>query len=85
MKEFKPTYLCIKEHSITGLKYLCKTTETDQYLVEEYRGSGKYWKRHLIEHGKEYVKTPWFCLFTEKDELVKFCFDVLRAVEYSQC
>lgn len=38
----KPTYLYIKEHDITGLKYLGKTI-ADPY---SYLGSGKYWKDH---------------------------------------
>lgn len=36
-----------------------------------YKGSGRYWNRHLLKHGKD-VETIWYCLFTEKDELVKF-------------
>ncbi len=72
MKEFKPTFLYIKRHKITGLLYFGKTTGTEKYLLERYNGSGTYWKDHLKIHGKEHVETPWYCLFTEKDELVKF-------------
>lgn len=50
-----PTYLYIKQHSITGLKYFGKTTR-DPYT---YNGSGKYWKRHLKKYGKEHVVTLW--------------------------
>ena len=67
---FKPTYLYIKQHKITGLLYLGITTGNEQYLLERYNGSGEYWKRHIKKHGKQ-IDTIWYCLFTEKDELVK--------------
>lgn len=64
------TYLMIKEHSITGLKYLCKTSKYDPY---KYLGSGKYWKRHIKDHGKEHVKTIWVSdAFTDKGRLIEF-------------
>lgn len=44
------TYLYIKTHTITGLKYLGKTTQ-DPF---KYNGSGKYWKLHLNKHGNEH-------------------------------
>lgn len=72
MEEFMPTYLYIKRHTITGLCYLGKTTGTEQYLLEDYNGGGDYWGNHIKKHGKEFVETPWYCLFTEKEELVKF-------------
>lgn len=68
MTLFQPTYLCIKQHVQSGLLYLCKTAKKDP---TKYLGSGTYWKRHLREHGKQ-VETLWYCLFTEKDELIKF-------------
>lgn len=40
-------YLYVKTHRKTGLKYLGKT-EQDPY---KYKGSGKYWRRHIKEHG----------------------------------
>lgn len=51
-----PTYLCIKQHSITGLKYFCKTSKKDPI---KYLGSGVYWKKHIKKHGKEHVITLW--------------------------
>ena len=51
----QPTYLYIKQHSITGLKYFGKTSG-DPY---KYNGSGKHWKTHIKKHGKEHVKTLW--------------------------
>ena len=43
-----PTYLYVKQHSITGMKYFGKTTRNPI----KYIGSGKYWKRHISKHGK---------------------------------
>lgn len=47
----KPTYLMIKIHSVTRLKYFCKTTRNP----EKYKGSGTYWRRHIEKHGKEFI------------------------------
>jgi hypothetical protein len=55
-QEIPKTYLYIKQHSITGLKYLGKTTNADPYA---YNGSGKYWIPHIKKHGKEYIQTTW--------------------------
>ena len=64
-----PTILYIKEHEATGLRYFGKTTKED---VLSYNGSGVYWKRHLMSHGKN-VKTIWVSEpFTDKEELVEF-------------
>lgn len=46
-KQFKPTYLYIKTHNITGLKYLGKTTR-DPFM---YQGSGLHWTNHINVHG----------------------------------
>ena len=51
----KPTYLYIKQHSITGLKYFGKTTK-DPYT---YKGSGVYWNDHIKKNGKEHIVTLW--------------------------
>lgn len=45
-------YLYLKEHEITGLKYLGQT-KRDPF---KYKGSGVYWKQHLKKHGNK-VKT----------------------------
>jgi len=66
-KNFKPTYLMIKEHEITGLQYLCKTISKDPI---KYSGSGTHWKRHIKIYGKTYIKTIWCELYTDIDELV---------------
>ena len=65
----KPTYLYIKEHNVTGLKYFGKTTK-DPY---KYNGSGKHWVRHIKKHGKEHVNTVWISEpFTDESRLVEF-------------
>jgi hypothetical protein len=73
---FKPTYLYIKQHTITGLKYFGKTTKTDPYT---YTGSGKYWMKHIKKHGKEHIETVWVALFHDMKECneyaVKFSTD----------
>ena len=51
-----PTYLYIKQHSKTGLKYFGKTIKKDPI---KYLGSGKRWKRHINKHGKQFVETIW--------------------------
>lgn len=51
-----PTYLYIKQHSITKKKYFGKTTKKDPY---KYNGSGPYWIRHYKKHGKQFVETLW--------------------------
>ena len=50
-----PTYLYIKQHSVTKKKYYGKTTQ-DPY---KYKGSGEYWKSHINKHGKEHIVTLW--------------------------
>ena len=66
--DFKPTWLYIKQHNVTGLKYFGKTTKKDPI---KYLGSGIYWRRHLNEHG-ENISTIWSQLFTDEDSLVRF-------------
>lgn len=66
---FKPTYLYIKQHSITGLLYFGKTTLKDPI---KYKGSGTYWINHIKKYGTEHVKTLWIQLFDEKDSCVNY-------------
>ena len=47
-----PIYLYVKTHNKTGLKYLGKTIKKDPH---KYTGSGKYWLRHLAQHGYDYT------------------------------
>ena len=79
----KPTYLYVKEHDKTGLLYFGKTTKKDPF---KYKGSGRYWKRHLNVHGREYVTTKWISeTFTSKQEIVEFAeffsefFDIVKS------
>ena len=65
---FKPTWLYIKQHNITGLKYFGKTTAKDP---TKYKGSGVQWTNHLIEHGN-HVTTVWAQLFNDVTSLVEY-------------
>ena len=65
---YVPTYLYIKQHSVTGLKYFGKTTQDPI----KYLGSGKYWKPHIKKHSKEYVVTLWYMLFDNPELLSEF-------------
>lgn len=69
MINFKPTYLYIKQHPVTGLKYFGKTCLEN---VFKYNGSGIYWKRHLKVHGNSNIKTIWHKLFINKDDCEEF-------------
>lgn len=58
-------YLYVKSHNKTGLKYLGQTRSKDPH---KYKGSGKYWSRHVKKHG--YDVTTQILLVTEsRDEL----------------
>lgn len=70
MKTFKPTYLYIKTHNVTGLKYFGKTTSNRK----RYRGSGHYWVRHIKKHGYD-VTTEILGYFTDQDECMNFAID----------
>src|ERR1035437_2618610 len=61
---FKPTYLYIKQHKITGLKYFGKTIKDPL----KYCGSGTKWKYHINYYGREHVETVWFQKFEDIDE-----------------
>lgn len=61
------TYLYIKEHETTGLRYFGKTI-ADPY---KYPGSGLYWKYHLNQHGKN-VKTLWAEKFDDAELCQEF-------------
>lgn len=63
-----PTYLYIKQHSVTDLLYFGKT----QREPNNYNGSGSYWKKHIKKHGKQYIETLWYCLFLDENSIVDF-------------
>lgn len=83
---FKPTWVMVKMHMITGLKYLCKTNCKDPL---KYVGSGTYWRAHLKKYGADKVTTVWHHQFTDKDCMVKFAmgfskiFDIVKSVEWA--
>lgn len=60
---FPPTFLYIKKHNKTGLKYFGRTTSNDPVA---YQGSGNYWRRHLKKHGND-VSTLWYQLYNDKE------------------
>lgn len=60
---FPPTYLYIKKHNKTGLKYFGRTTSNDPL---SYSGSGTYWRRHIKQHGSD-VTTLWYHLYQDKE------------------
>jgi hypothetical protein len=62
--EFKPTFLYVKTHLDTGLKYFGKTTLSDPH---KYKGSGKKWLNHLRKHGYN-VYTKIVGYYTDKEE-----------------
>ena len=65
MNLFKPTWLMIKQHNVTGLKYFCKTINKDPI---KYKGSGTVWRRHLKLHGYD-ITTTWCQLYTSKEQI----------------
>lgn len=64
---FKPTFLYVKQHKITGLLYFGKTFKNP----EAYSGSGKYWLSHIKKHGNRDILTLWYKLYMSKDEIVR--------------
>ena len=60
----KTRYLLLKEHCHTQMKYLCVTIRKD---YDRYTGSGKYWQRHLQEHGKHFKTTLLFSSDNEEE------------------
>jgi hypothetical protein len=67
MNIYKPTWLYIKKHNQTGLKYFGKTTGKDPI---KYPGSGKYWVRHLVAHSND-TTTIWCHLYDNKETLME--------------
>jgi hypothetical protein len=68
MADFLPTWLMVKRHRKTGLKYFCKTVRYNPVI---YKGSGTVWRRHLKKHGGD-VETLWYQLFENREELMEY-------------
>ena len=71
--------LMIKTHTVTGLKYLCKSsykpgTKTVQDCID-YLGSGKRWLNHLKVHGKT-IKTDIIQISRDIDQFRQTAFDL---------
>jgi hypothetical protein len=83
-KEFIPTWLYIKQHNKTRLRYFGKTTRDPN----KYIGSGKYWKDHLKIHGKD-ITHVWCELFIDKTLIMEFASlfselnDIVNAIDDS--
>lgn len=56
--------LYLKEHNVTGLKYLGYTSRQD---YDVYSGSGKYWRKHLDKHGYDVTTTLLGSYETEEE------------------
>jgi hypothetical protein len=67
--------LLIKTHNDTGLKYLCYTKKKNH---DSYKGSGKYWLRHLKTHGNN-ITTELILETEDYDEFRKVA--VQKSVE----
>lgn len=65
---FRPTFLYIKQHLVTGKLYFGKTTKNP----ETYLGSGSYWTNHIRKYGKEHVVNLWYCLFYNEQDCKDF-------------
>lgn len=85
MNIYTPTYLYIKKHTVTGLRYFGKTIKNPV----TYCGSGKLWTRHIKKHGKEHVVTEWYQLFESEEELVTYALtfskdnDIVNSAEWA--
>lgn len=68
---YQPTWLYIKQHNQTGLKYFGKHLGKDPY---KYKGSGLRWTNHLNVHGND-VTTIWCQLFESEAELKSYALE----------
>ena len=82
MKTYK---LMVKQHTTTGLKYLCITSRKNW---QRYTGSGTRWRRHLQKHGVTFT-TELLYESTDYDEFVNVCkyysnlYDVANSAEFA--
>lgn len=74
--------LYIKTHNVTGLRYFGKTTNSNPH---KYRGSGKYWKRHIKKYGYDVTTTIVGTYLTEKEcNIAAIAFSVENNIVESQ-
>jgi hypothetical protein len=66
----KKHYLMIKTNLNTKLKYLCKKTTDNIQTCYSYKGSGKYWLRHLAIHGSD-ISTEIIEICDTKEQLIE--------------
>jgi hypothetical protein len=62
-------YLYVKQHTITGLKYFGVTSKRNPF---KYKGSGKYWLRHIYKHGVNYIDTVEIWGFDSQETCTEF-------------
>src|SRR5674476_1021522 len=62
----RKTYLYLKTHNITGLKYL-GSTQNDPMT---YKGNGMKWRKHLYENGND-VTTEILGEYRDREKLRK--------------
>lgn len=67
------TYLYVKTHNKTGLKYLGKTVRNPY----SYKGSGTRWINHIKKHGND-VKTQILFETNDKEKLKKLDYIILN-------
>jgi hypothetical protein len=74
--------LYIKTHNVTGLKYLGKTIKDPH----KYKGSGKYWLRHLQLHGNDVSTEVIFQTddLSEFREIAEYYSELFNVVESSE-
>lgn len=83
----KKYYLLLKQHNVSGLKYLCFHYGTYQSCFS-YNGSGLYWKSHLKKHGVD-ISTIVLSESIDKSEISKFgifysnLWDVVNSINFA--
>lgn len=79
-------YLYIKQHEITGKKYLGHTRTRNPW---KYPGSGAYWIPHFKKYGKEYIKTLNVFEFDNQEEAtnaamwLSIIYDIVNSDEWA--
>ena len=73
---WKPTALLVMRHRKTGLQYFCKTTRLKG--IKWYKGSGKYWQRHLKKHGPD-IEVGVLGVYFDRDRCLSAADEFSRA------